>query len=370
MFSAEPRLKRAVGRAPAVPGCRSVSSPGLGDGAVAGEGYRQAAFDSDWQPGDEVVVALTLISDLPATVVGVEAHEKVTAEDYENVLVPAVHAAEAASSNGKVTVLFVVGRDSQGFTTAAVWEDAKLALGQRHHWDRVAVVDDGVWVRRAIKGLGWAMPGQVRAYPQDELEDAQAWATSPRRLSGARRFFADMIIGWRVLNELRHRTMKALFGVDRGWSSNVTAILLVASAVDGIHRASAAPRTQVRKVRASPDTPGNTMIAAAAVKEVIDALTTPKAKATTRTAGLIVFALVVHSIRPTVARLRRAIRSTVRSVITGVREVPRAISRYGAQIKGVIAEPAVDGSPSRADRDGQGAAGSEPENASVSTPAP
>ena len=201
-----------------MPGCRFVPSPGPGDGGVAGKGYRQAAFDSDWRPGDEDVVALTLISDLPVTLVGVEAHEKVTAEDYENVLVPAVQAAEAASDDGKVRVLFVAGRDSRGFTTGAVWEEAKLALGQRHHWDRVAVVGDEVWVHRAIQALGWAMPGEVRAYALGELEDAQAWVTSPRRISGARRFFADMMIGLRVLNELRHRTMKIVFGVDRGWT--------------------------------------------------------------------------------------------------------------------------------------------------------
>ena len=112
------------------------------------------------------------------------------------------------------------------------------------------------------------------------------------------------------------------------------------------------------------------MIAAAALKEAIDAVTTPKAKATTRTAGLIAFALVVHSIRPTVTRLLRAIRAEVRSVIKSARKVPRALSRYGAQSAGVTAEPAVDGSPSRTDSDPQGAAGWEPANANMSTPAP
>lgn len=315
-------------------------------------------------------MALTLISDLPATVVGVEAHEKVTAEDYENVLVPAVRAAEAASGNGKVRLLFVVGRDSQGFTAGAAWKDAELVLGRLRHWDRVAVVGDGVGVRRAIRALGWAMPGEIRVYALDEVEDAHAWVMSPRRISGARRFFTDVMVGSRVLNELRHRTMEAVFGVERGWGSNVIAAILVASAVDGIHRASAAPRTQARKVRSSPYIAGDTMIAAVAVKEAIDTVTTPKGKATTGTAGLIVFALVVHSVRPTVRRSVRAIRQTVRSVITGVREIPRAISRYGAQIAGVTAKPADDGSSSRAEGDGQRTRDSESTNASVSTPEP
>lgn len=51
------------------------------------------------------LLMLTLIPDLPASVVGVEAHGKVTAEDYREVLIPAVEAAEAASSDRKVRVL-------------------------------------------------------------------------------------------------------------------------------------------------------------------------------------------------------------------------------------------------------------------------
>ena len=39
----------------------------------------------DWQLGKEDVLVLTRVPGLPATVVGVEAHERVTAEDYEKV---------------------------------------------------------------------------------------------------------------------------------------------------------------------------------------------------------------------------------------------------------------------------------------------
>ena len=49
---------------------------------------------------------LTLIEDLPQDVVGVEAHGKVTAEDYERVLVPAVDAARARAGGGGVRLLY------------------------------------------------------------------------------------------------------------------------------------------------------------------------------------------------------------------------------------------------------------------------
>ena len=55
----------------------------------------------DWQSGKEDVFVLDRVLGLPATVVGVEAHERVTAEDYEKVVIRAVRAAEAASSGGE-----------------------------------------------------------------------------------------------------------------------------------------------------------------------------------------------------------------------------------------------------------------------------
>ena len=47
---------------------------------------------------------LTLIADLPQGVVGVEAHGKVTAHDYEEVQIPAVEAAKAWLAAGGVAV--------------------------------------------------------------------------------------------------------------------------------------------------------------------------------------------------------------------------------------------------------------------------
>ena len=208
---------------------------------------------------------LTLIPDLPATVVGVEAHGKVTAEDYVKVLIPAVEAAEAASSDRKVRVLYVLGPEFPQFTAGAVWEDTKLGLGRLRHWERIAVVGDAVWVRRAIRGLGWAMPGEIRVYASDTLNDARLWVTSPldvKPVSGGRRFFGDAIIAFRVLNEARHRLVGAVFGVQRDWRANLVTVIAIASAVDAIHRAVAAPGAQVRKVRSSPTLVGDSLIAA------------------------------------------------------------------------------------------------------------
>ena len=122
---------------------------------------------------------LTIISDLPPTVVGVEAHEEVTAQDYESVLVPAVEAAQQASSDGRVRVLYVLGADFPDFTARAAWEDTKLGLSQLPHWDRIAIVSDAHWLLDAIHALGWALPGEIRVFASSDFGGARAWVTEP-----------------------------------------------------------------------------------------------------------------------------------------------------------------------------------------------
>jgi hypothetical protein len=121
---------------------------------------------------------LTLIADLPEGVVGVEAHGKVTADDYEEVLIPAVEAAREESGDRGVRLLYVLGHDAPDYTAGAVWEDSKLGLGHLRAWERIAVVGDAEWLHHAVRGLGWMMPGEVKAFGMDELDGARAWVTS------------------------------------------------------------------------------------------------------------------------------------------------------------------------------------------------
>ena len=120
---------------------------------------------------------LKLIEDLPDGVVGVEASGKVTSEDYEQVLVPAVEAARA-KGDGRVRLLYVLGHEFPDYTAGAAWEDAKLGLGHLRSWERIAVVGDADWLRHAIHGLGWLMPGEIRVFGLDELDSAREWVTS------------------------------------------------------------------------------------------------------------------------------------------------------------------------------------------------
>jgi hypothetical protein len=121
---------------------------------------------------------LTLIEDPPDGVVGIEAHDKVTAEDYERVLVPAVEAARATSGDGRVRLLYVLGHEFPDYTAGAAWEDAKLGIGHLRSWERIAIVGDADWLRHAIHGLGWLMPGEIEVFGLQELDRAREWVSS------------------------------------------------------------------------------------------------------------------------------------------------------------------------------------------------
>jgi hypothetical protein len=119
---------------------------------------------------------LQVIDDLPEEVVGVRAIGEVEDDDYEDVLVPAIEACREA--HGKVRLLYVLGPEYTGYEADAVWEDAKLGMRTFTAYEKIAVVTDTTWMRRAVAALGWLMPGEARGFHVDEYDDAIAWVTA------------------------------------------------------------------------------------------------------------------------------------------------------------------------------------------------
>ncbi len=120
---------------------------------------------------------LERIMDLPDHVLGFKASGRVTAEDYESMLVPAVET--ALSHHKRVRLLYVLGDGFEGFTGAAAWEDAKVGLRHFTRFERVAVVTSVVWVRNSVKAFGFMMPGDVRVFESDDIQKAREWISEP-----------------------------------------------------------------------------------------------------------------------------------------------------------------------------------------------
>ena len=132
---------------------------------------------------------------------------------------------------------------------------------------------------------------------------------SPERL-----LVGDAIIAFRLLNEVRHRVVGAVFGVPKEGSNLVTLIAIGAFA-RAVHRIAAAPSTQARKMRSSPTAVGDTMIGAVALKEALDGVAGPPSRDAPFAAALIAFAVLTHAFRPAFADSLRAVRGSFRAVI-------------------------------------------------------
>jgi SpoIIAA-like len=116
---------------------------------------------------------ITILADLPSNVVGFAAVGEVSADDYRDVLEPAV--AKALQENDKLRLLYVLGEKFKGYSAGAAWHDTKLGISHWDSWERIAVVTDRAMVRDGVKAFAWMVPGEVRVFSTEESDDARAW---------------------------------------------------------------------------------------------------------------------------------------------------------------------------------------------------
>ena len=118
------------------------------------------------------------IDDAPAGVIGIRASGKLTKDDYESVLEPAL---KEAMDSGEARVLFVLP-DFDGLEPQAFFEDVKTGLGvelkNRAAWKKLAFVSGVEWVTKAMRLFSWAMPGELKVYEIDEMDKAREWVAT------------------------------------------------------------------------------------------------------------------------------------------------------------------------------------------------
>jgi len=126
---------------------------------------------------------IELASGTPENLIIAIAHGKVTGDDYEKVLIPAIEA--KLKTHKKIRLLYQLGTDFSGFTPEAVWDDAKLGIGHLTAFETIAVVTDVHWIADAVKFLGFFMHCAVQVFSNDQLAEAREWVanTAARSLS-------------------------------------------------------------------------------------------------------------------------------------------------------------------------------------------
>jgi hypothetical protein len=114
---------------------------------------------------------VTELDGLPVDVIGFEARGKIAAEDYRDVILPAL---ERAAKGGDVRFLIVM-RDFDGITGGAIWQDLKVGIEHLRSWKRIALVTDIGWMSHLTDLLGWMTPGETRTFPLDQKDKAIEW---------------------------------------------------------------------------------------------------------------------------------------------------------------------------------------------------
>jgi len=121
---------------------------------------------------------LKLIEGLPPDVLSIAATEKVTHEDYRNVLIPA---AETKMVQGPIKMLYVAGPDFTGYELEALWDDAAFGFKHWHQFKRIAVVTESAWLRAAITMFCPFSPSQIQLFKLAELDAVKTWITRKER---------------------------------------------------------------------------------------------------------------------------------------------------------------------------------------------
>jgi hypothetical protein len=114
------------------------------------------------------------LSGLPTGVIGFEASGKLSAEDYRDVILPALERAAAA---GEVRFVVVIPA-FHGMSGGALWQDLKVGVEHLRAWKRIALVTDIEWMSHMTELFGWMTPGEVRHFPLAQRDEAIAWAAA------------------------------------------------------------------------------------------------------------------------------------------------------------------------------------------------
>jgi hypothetical protein len=120
---------------------------------------------------------LELIPDLPDHVLGLRATGTVTSDDYASVLVPELE--RMLGAYRRVRLLYVLAEGFDNYTRGAAWEDARVGMRHFTSFERVAVVTDVDWIETGVKAFGFLMPGDVRVFDGETLDEARAWVIEP-----------------------------------------------------------------------------------------------------------------------------------------------------------------------------------------------
>ena len=116
---------------------------------------------------------IRILDGYPDQVLAISAIERVTAEDYQDILTPALE--DKLTRHAKLRLLYHLGPDFKRFNTTALWDDARLGFHHLRDFERIAVITDVTWIGKLADIADKAVSFDVRTYSNAALAEASAW---------------------------------------------------------------------------------------------------------------------------------------------------------------------------------------------------
>ena len=115
---------------------------------------------------------IEVINGLPDNVVAITVTGRVTNEECDNVLRPAME--RSLRRHNKIRLYYEVGSRFPG----AGWDDLDIAIDHLPQWERIAVVTDTAWVRHTVNALRFLIASEVRVFTMVDAAEGRAWITA------------------------------------------------------------------------------------------------------------------------------------------------------------------------------------------------
>ena len=115
---------------------------------------------------------MELLNGLPDNVIGIVGSGTITAEDYDTVLIPAIH--EKLKKYIKIRILYQLDTSYVHYELGAFLEDAKVTW-HTFSFEKVAVVSDVHWIRDGVNLYKLFMQMPIKVFSNNEIEKAKEW---------------------------------------------------------------------------------------------------------------------------------------------------------------------------------------------------
>ena len=115
---------------------------------------------------------LEMIQDLPDDTVGIAVRGKMSHEDYERFVIPAMQ--DKLENHDKIKVLFHLA-DFNGIEMAALWDDAKFGLSHWRDFSKLALVTEDPTMKNMSAFFAWMVPAEVKIFELADIGKARKW---------------------------------------------------------------------------------------------------------------------------------------------------------------------------------------------------